>query len=169
MPVYAQNAEEWKLKGNDFLKVKEYDKALECYQKSLEVDPDYARSIHNIGIICNEKQDYKKALEYFDKALKLVEKGEDTSGLPMDIHYFGRAISWSGLGDYDKAMECFDKSIEANPKNASAWNGKGVILYGQGKIEESLKCYDKALEIDPSFDLAKSNREKALADLKERK
>jgi hypothetical protein len=27
MPVYAQTAEDWKLKGNDFLKVKEYDKS----------------------------------------------------------------------------------------------------------------------------------------------
>ncbi len=166
MPVYAQTAEDWKLKGNDFLKVKEYDKALECYQKSLETDPCYARSVHNIGIICNDREDYKKALEYFDKALDLVEKGKDTSGLPMDIHYFGRAISWMGLGDYDKSLECFDKSIEANPKNANAWNGKGAILQIQGKTEEALKYYDKALEIDPSFALAAENRERALVQLK---
>jgi len=165
MPVYGQTAEEWKLKGNDFLKVREYGKALECYQKSLETDPCYARSIHNIGIIYNDMEQYNKALEYFDKALDLVEKGKDTSGLPMDIHYFGRGICWMGLGDYDMSVESFDKAIEANPANANAWNGKGAVLYIQGKIEEALKCYDKALEIDPSFALAADNREKALAKL----
>ncbi|MEQ8192337.1 MAG: tetratricopeptide repeat protein [Candidatus Eremiobacterota bacterium] len=166
VPVYGQTAEEWKLKGNDFLKVHEYGKALECYQKSLETDPCYARSIHNIGIIYNDMEQYNKALEYFDKALDLVEKGKDTSGLPMDIHYFGRGICWMGLGDYDMSIESFDKAIEANPKNANAWNGKGAILQIQGKTEEALKCYDKALEIDPSFTLASENRERALVQLK---
>jgi tetratricopeptide (TPR) repeat protein len=54
----------------------------------------------------------------------------------MDIHYFGRAISWMGLGDYDKSLECFDKSLEANPKTQTPGTAK-VLLYIQGKIEES--------------------------------
>ncbi|MGA9154381.1 MAG: tetratricopeptide repeat protein [Candidatus Nitrosopolaris sp.] len=44
----------------------------------------------------------------------------------------------------------YDKTIEIDPKNTDAWNGKGVALYNLGRYYEAIKCYDKAIEIDPN-------------------
>jgi len=53
----------------------EYDKALEFYQKSLEINlislppnhPDLATSYNNIGLVYNSKGEYDIALEFFQK------------------------------------------------------------------------------------------------------
>jgi hypothetical protein len=40
---------EWKNKGNTYAKLGEYQKAIECYSKVLEIDPKYCDAWNNIG------------------------------------------------------------------------------------------------------------------------
>jgi len=128
-PLMAETAEEWKTEGNEYLSQGELDRALECYEKSLKVDPCYARSIHNTGIIYAKKKDYKKSLEYYSKALELIENGKDTSGLPREFSYEAMGWSYFYMEDYDRAMEALDKALEINPEYAPAWYIKGEIFY----------------------------------------
>ena len=60
----------------------EYSKALEYYEKSLEIDkktlpanhPDLATSYNNIGWVYRNKTDYKKALDYYERALDIWQR-----------------------------------------------------------------------------------------------
>jgi len=45
--------------------------AISLYKKSIEIHPEYANSLNNLGtLILNEKQDPKLALSYFERAVK---------------------------------------------------------------------------------------------------
>jgi len=151
MPVWAETAEEWKVKGNGYIENKEYDKALECYEKSLEVDPNYARSIHNIGMIYNRKQEYTKALEVLDKALTLVQNGEDTSNLEVIIHYTftEMGIALNGQKKYGEALGIFDIALSSAPDYPLAWFGKGYASFYEGRYEEAVECCDKYISLVP--------------------
>lgn len=67
------------------------------------------------------------------------------------------SIDWTTAGyhfgkinqQYLNALNCYDKALEINPKNADAWNSKGVSLHNIRRYSEALDCYHKALEIDP--------------------
>ena len=52
-----------------------------------------------------------------------------------------------------------------DPKNADAWNNKGLSLDMLGKPEEAIECYDKAIEMDPADPGAWYNKGNALDDL----
>ena len=49
-------------------------------------------------------------------------------------------------GDFDSAIKSFDHAISANPKNATAYNYKGDVLFKLKRYEEAIKSYDEASE-----------------------
>lgn len=74
----ADKAKFWCQKGNTYLKSKQYDLALRCYDQSLALNPDYAEAIDNKVVTCLARvqellclQDYELALTYCDEALAL--------------------------------------------------------------------------------------------------
>jgi tetratricopeptide (TPR) repeat protein len=172
--VKAETAEEWKTKGNEYLNKQEYDNALECYEKSLELDSNYARSVHNIGVVYNNKKEYQKALEYFDKALALVDNGKDTSNLTSILYVIfqekGRAFT--GLKKNEEAVKCYEeaikyinKALENKPDDINLLNNKGSYLFRLKKFEDSIKCFDKALNINKDDYYALSNKGVVLHNL----
>lgn len=153
----AETAEEWKTKGNEYLNKQEYDKALECYEKSLELDSNYARSVHNIGVVYNNKKEYQKALEYFDKALTLVDNGKDTSNLTLLLYstFQEKGKALIGLNKNEEAVKCYEESIkyinkalENKPDDINLLITKGSSLFSLKKFEDAIKCFDKVLSID---------------------
>jgi len=60
----------------------EYSKALEYFEKSLEImkialpanHPSLATSYNNIGWVYRNRTDYKKALDYFHRALDILQR-----------------------------------------------------------------------------------------------
>lgn len=50
-------------KGNEFYYKKEYQKAIECYEKALEIDPKYTDAWNNKGRSLYHLRKYKEALE----------------------------------------------------------------------------------------------------------
>lgn len=75
---------------------------------------------------------------------------------------------------YAKAIDYYNEVIDLDPKNASAYNNRGVAYDNTGKVENAFEDYSTAIELDPGYSLAYSNRgirhadngdyEKAIAD-----
>jgi tetratricopeptide (TPR) repeat protein len=53
------------LKGNEFYYKKEYDRAIECYDKALGIDPMHARAWNNKGIVLGILGNYNEAIGLF--------------------------------------------------------------------------------------------------------
>jgi len=79
------------------------------------------------------------------------------------------AKEWFNLGykekDPKKKIEYYSKCLKLDPKNAVAWNNKGLALYDLGRYEEAIRCYDKVLEIDPKNAVAWNNKGNTLNKL----
>jgi Tfp pilus assembly protein PilF len=52
-------------------------------------------------------------------------------------------------GERDKALAEYDRALAANPKQADAYVGRGLIYQAQGKLDQALAQYDRALAITP--------------------
>lgn len=63
------------IKGNELMDKKEYDDALKLFLESIKYDAINPFAYNNIATIyMNHKKDYKNALIYFEKALKIFEQ-----------------------------------------------------------------------------------------------
>ena len=49
----------------------------------------------------------------------------------------------------ETALQVFDEAIRANPLNASAYGGRGMVRYGLGDIDGAFEDASKAIELDP--------------------
>jgi tetratricopeptide (TPR) repeat protein len=122
-----------------------YEEALENINKSIELD-NYEPLTHQIrGRIKTELKQYQSALEDFDKAIKLVQKGKLILFLNKEqkelisTMYREKSVAYRNLGEYKQALESSNKAIGLNTKNVFAY-------YSRGHANRSLKQYIQALK-----------------------
>ncbi|MBU4032836.1 MAG: tetratricopeptide repeat protein [Candidatus Thermoplasmatota archaeon] len=93
---------------------------------------------------------YKKAIEYYDTALRLKSQ--------YDLAWLMKGNALSAIAWYDEAIECFKKALEYNPESEEAWYNLGATMYNLGRYDDEIACYDKALELRPDFTKAWNNK-----------
>lgn len=101
-----------------------------------------ARAYSGIGVVCNEQNDYAKALEYFFKALKLFEKAKQYGNVAAI--YNGIGVVYKSQKEYKKALVYFGKAYTLQQKKVSA--EIAVTLTNIGEIHLNLDEDAKALE-----------------------
>lgn len=134
-----------------------YQKAEECYSKSLKIAGDnekpygksYFNACYRIGCCLNELGQFEKALEY-------LEMAENISPDNKKI-YLIKGNSLLELEKYHKAIDSYDKALELDDKYAEALNQKGNTLFclvgieGLGRLEEAIICYKNAIRYLPGM------------------
>ncbi len=145
-------AETYSARGDAYysMGLKHTDKAVEI------VDRIGAHDSESQDELYKSKQDYAKAAEDYDEAVKL---GSNKSCL-----YRNRGSVYYYLGDKKKAVKYFDKSMELNPNDHAAYHGRGRAYLSLGKKELADADFTKAKELDPE-NWRKSGKE--LADRKD--
>ncbi|MBA7597449.1 Cell division coordinator CpoB [subsurface metagenome] len=165
LELEGKTAEEWINKGLDLFELKRYREAIECYDKALEINPDYDAAWYDKGLVLFRLKRYREAIECYDKALEINPDN--------DLAWYRKGLALFELKWYREAIECYDKALEITTPGlftSAAWYRKGLALFGLKRYREAIECYDKALEITPDLeeiitpDLeeVKDSREKAI-------
>jgi tetratricopeptide (TPR) repeat protein len=82
-------------------------KAIQCYNKAIELNPFDERFYLAKG---NIMEDSNEAIKCFDKAIQIN---------PLkDVYYYNKGLCFNILKKYDDAFQCFNKAIELNPTDA---------------------------------------------------
>jgi tetratricopeptide (TPR) repeat protein len=146
----AMEAKIWFAKGNDLYKIKDYKRAIDCYDKALELDPSDAHTWCNKGVVYVSLKETKKALICYDKALELDPKYSQV--------WCNKGVLFMEEGNYKNAIVCFDEAIKLRSDNISAWCNRGLLLGKVHKYEDALLSYNEAIRIDPSYTQAWHNK-----------
>lgn len=86
-------------KANDLYKLKDYESAIEMYQKSAEIKEYEAPSFYNSAVCFIKLKDFKSALPLIYKALELRKESK---------YYFNLAYCYVMLEDNPKALHYFN-------------------------------------------------------------
>jgi tetratricopeptide (TPR) repeat protein/predicted Ser/Thr protein kinase len=122
-----------------------YDKALEAYQKLLDLYPDDTIGNTNLGILYFELEDWDKALERYQQNLR-----NDPDSF---LSNWNTVETYEAMGLYDKAHEVIDRYLQRNPDNVPFLSKKlGLYLY-QGKYELAHAQLEKLLLLNPERQL----------------
>ena len=77
--------------------------------------PNNANVNNNLGIVNNELEDYQKAINYFQKAIKIQPNHANAHNNLGNV--------FKVLGEHQKAISCYQNAIKINPSNTSIING----------------------------------------------
>ncbi len=117
--------------------------ALAEYQKTLALDPQYAKALSNIGVWYKENGDSPKAMEYFRRAAQ----SDPTS--PEPYNNIGSVLM--DQGDIDGAIAEFRKAVATRERFAQAHINLAAALGRKGLYEEGLREYKRAFELAPQL------------------
>lgn len=140
---------------------KEYEKAIEYYKKSLELEPsfepakkDIATCMNNMGAEQIQNKNLLAGIDICRQALIWDPNcWQAKKNLEMANLELGRQKQESGL--MDDAIVYYRSVIELNPNNIDAYVGLGDAYYEKGLYRESIEYYQNALKIDPNLQYAK--------------
>ena len=110
-----------------------------------------ATSYSNIGIIQRKLRNNDKALEYYFKALKIVEKLNDENSMALCYNNIGLAYQYKK--DYSKATYYLLKSLKINEKAnnlnriSGCYNNLGNVYFELGEYNKCVNYYNKSLDI----------------------
>ncbi len=154
IPVHAREATEQLNKAAELYRNYEhYDKAIEYYKKSLDINTNILHSENAISMINTElaniytdKGDYKTAIEYFNKTLKARRINNDGENL---IHaLINISVVYTKAGDYDNSVKHLNEALDLarqanNPKLQRSCYGLLAETYEKsGNQEKALYYYE---------------------------
>ena len=128
----------------------------ESIAKTLEENSENEGNLlYSLGIVYYSQGEYEKALEYYEKSLKirLSILGENHPSMARSYNNIG--IVYISQGEYERALEYIEKSLkirlsifgENNPDVAESFNDKGVVYRNQDEHEKALVYNEKSLKI----------------------
>lgn len=97
-------AENYKNLGNVYYLDLKFKKALEAYNKSIEIKPDYANAWYNKGVAQDALGRHDEALEAYNKAIEIQPDNHDA--------WYNKGAALIDLGQYIESFKAFYKAWE---------------------------------------------------------
>jgi tetratricopeptide (TPR) repeat protein len=142
----------WIALGEVMLDLDLMEKADDCFQKALAINPEAATALIGLGLVkcaATEKLNVEDALYPLQRATELVP------GLEAAWFYFGFALNQCGR--FADALQCFDYILNSlNASNHWAWYAKGLTLDDMNDAAAAEQCYAEATRLDPEKEAAAS-------------
>lgn len=127
--------------GVDFYRQREISKAIQAYQKVIELDPTYVEAYNNLGIIYQDIGDFDKALGAYQKAIEInpqYEKAYNNLGILLFVNE-----------RYDESIIAFQNALAINPHSIESNINLGTLFKRKGQFEKAIEYYQKALNVNP--------------------
>jgi tetratricopeptide (TPR) repeat protein len=109
--------------GSVYMKLKDYPRAIETFQKVGELDPKYPAAFFNLGYLYAIKKDYSKAEEMYDRVVKLAPSY-------LDEALFNLGMVQEKQGKKKQSIENLERALSVNPNNEMA---KKLLVKLKGK------------------------------------
>jgi protein O-GlcNAc transferase len=137
------NFRDWKDLGNTQKAAGDLAGAAQSYRRSLEIAPDYADSLFNLGLVLRELGQPEDALSCFRRAAEINPRDADALGhLATLLHETKRL---------EEAGHAYRLALKIAPENAYLWLKLGGLGSQTGQIEEAARCFREALARDPDL------------------
>jgi len=144
-----------------------FDKAIEEYEKALELDPNYGYALNSFAYMYSDMGEYEKSIEYFKRYASInpndanpvdsvaelyfrmgrldeaVAKYKEVLEIRPDFFqtYWRIGYIYALKEDYKQALEWFERDIAAAPTPGARRTGyfwKAVLHYWLGNLDQSL-------------------------------
>ncbi len=171
------------LLANGYQRTGQIERAIESYQKTVDLQPGHAQAYSNLGLTLLDANELKEAEAALRMALSLAPDKLQTrvhlgtvlkqSGrLEEAVVEFQQALAGNqdfagarnhlshtlmDLDRLDEAEGCLRQGIGLQPENAEGYYNLALVLVQRGKPEEAIAHYRDAVKHDPDLKEAHSN------------
>lgn len=140
--------------GDFLLESKDYDKALQTFEKLIELQPESAEALNNRGICLVELNRCDEAIQSFSAALALNPD--------LAQAYSNRGAVFMRRNAFASAIADFKESVRLSPDSAIPHNNLGEAMRETRQLDAAIAQYDMAMQLEPKDPVAYWNKSLAL-------
>ena len=127
-----------------------YDAAIDCFSKSIELNRRYPAPFLGRGALYAREGAHDLAIQDYDSAIELNPRSSEA--------YANRGAAYSTKGDYDRAIQDCDRAIQLDPRLASAYTNRGSAYWHKGENERATRDLSRVIELSPRSAESYTNR-----------
>jgi tetratricopeptide (TPR) repeat protein len=135
--------------GAALYKLGRVDEAIGCYQRAINLKPDYSMAYRNLGIAYVGMGRSADAIELFQRALELYPGYTDA--------YVSLGSAYAREGRVEEAMGAYEEAIRQDPGNPIAHYNLGTMHGNEGSLDVAIEHLSIALKHDPDYAKAHFN------------
>ncbi|KAJ2885910.1 glucose repression mediator protein [Coemansia aciculifera] len=126
----------------------EHERALVAYDNALRYNPYSQHALSQIANIYRGREDFEKAVEYFQRIVNIDSTNGETWGAIGNCYLM--------LDEMPKAYHAYQQAIFhlPNPKEPKLWYGIGILYDRYGSYEHAEEAFNAVMSMDPDFDKA---------------
>jgi len=125
--------------GVTFYNQREFSKAIQAYQKVIELDPVYVEAYNNLGILLLLKGRDEEALEAFRKALAINPNNIET--------HINLGTLFKKKGQWDEAIESYQKALAIDPFHKETHYNIALLYEQMEKLELAISHYQQFVRL----------------------
>jgi len=115
--------------------LKKFEDAIDCFSKSLKINPNYAEANNNMGALLKTIGRTKESVAYFEKAINIKPDFSNA--------YNNLGASYNVMGKWDLALENYHKCLKINPNEKDSSNNLINLLTFYEPEKEDLNSITK--------------------------
>jgi tetratricopeptide (TPR) repeat protein len=118
------------------------ENVVEAYEKAIELDPNSAGALVNLGTIHFNGRDFARAKKYYEKALEVDPE--------YALAHFDLANLYDERGERNKAMEHYQAALRIAPNYADAHYNLALLYQGSNQTMRAVQHWTTYLKLDPA-------------------
>lgn len=129
-----------------------FQKAVELYQKCIQIDAKNDASYFELGQLALQAKDYQQAAIFFNYAYELKPENK--------WYTLGLATAFEKSQQFDKAIELYSKLLENEPNNIDYYSNLATAYAYSGNMKKAIEVYNQLEEkigVDEQLSSLKQN------------
>jgi tetratricopeptide (TPR) repeat protein len=131
--------------GNGYSFLGEYDQAIACYRKALELEKPYWACQSNLGESLARKGLFEEAIAAFEEAIRISPVHANDARAELSMVY--SCCTDARLRDVGRAANLAEKALQLEPDISNSWTALGVARFREGKWSEARAALNRSLEL----------------------
>jgi arylsulfatase A-like enzyme/Tfp pilus assembly protein PilF len=117
------------------------DEATRQFNRVLQVDPNNAPALQNLGIVALRRDDVPSAQSFLNRALTLNPR------LPLALNTLG--VVYARQGDYAHAVDSWNRAVAIDPRQYDALFNAGLVEGRAGHVNEAKSALSRFVATAP--------------------
>jgi len=120
------------------------DVAIQHFQHALQIDPEHAIALLNLGNAYRQEKDWPEAERALKHALTLNPDDPEAN--------YSLGMVYAQQNDTDRAHEYLEKALAARPAYPEALNNLGILYLRTQRTAAAIRSFEESIRVAPAYD-----------------
>ena len=139
----------WFAQALAYMRIQHWQEAEQALRQALEIDPDYAEALCNLGYVLEQRGYPDAAEEAYRRSMALAPSLLNAA--------LNLGVMLQSQSRFDEVEAIYQQTIRQHPDQPAPWTNLGILYTAMQRDHEAERCHRQALMLNPDYRKARFN------------